>query len=62
MKNHPSQNENWNSNPVAVFTLAKFLAKMSAILWRDYDTLPVLVKLGDVAQIEMILLVSCSSR
>ncbi len=62
MENHPSRNEKWNSNPLAVFTLAKFFSKMSAILWRNYDTLPVLAKLGDVTQKEMILLVSCSSR
>ncbi len=39
-----------------------FLVKMSAILWRNYDTLNMFAKLGDVTQIEMILLVSCSSR
>jgi hypothetical protein len=39
-----------------------FLAKTSAILWRDYATLPMFAKLGDVTQIELILLVSCSSR
>ncbi len=50
VQNHPSQNEKWISNPLAVFTQAKFLAKMSAILLCDYDILTVLANLGDVTQ------------